>query len=392
MAADHVKEMADATWRFRHDTDVTCPKLKSIIDFTGGSISRAVSGVSSHASGALKKENKKEILTRTSKKLETLVCDECKDPVAYSYGTPEALIGVSQGCFPCGSQMKEGSTPVDYWSNGQPLPESCQRYFSLLQHSEVSVEMVEALKKDGMLTDAGDLPEPEEEMTYWDNKIQVAGQTPAPGKKSCRRVHPWPISGAPRLPTYSARVKGMASGSNIFTTFVYGSGMEDKRLNSSQYIPHPSHITQEEPRLDDYGYPIITPTTSSFIDQLQSTGRDKYSKISDFSQVINGPPERLAVSSEGTNFRTSVYGAVLTRRPLASQLSARRISHSVSAPASVSPRRRMANGSDNRIIGEEATVRPKSFGVVFDDGTTPRFNLAGTTFDIKNEFATTMSE
>jgi hypothetical protein len=52
----------------------------------------------------------------------------------------------------------------------------------------------------------------------------------------------------------------------------------------------------------------------------------------------------------------------------------------------------MANGSDNRIIGEDATVRPKSFGVVFDDGTTPRFNLAGTTFDIKNEFATTMSE
>ena len=27
LAADHLKEMADATWRFRQDTDLTCPSI-----------------------------------------------------------------------------------------------------------------------------------------------------------------------------------------------------------------------------------------------------------------------------------------------------------------------------------------------------------------------------
>ena len=248
-------------------------------------------------------------------------CDACKNPVLYAYGSPEIFVGVAQGCYPRGTQLKEGNSFVNYWTDGKPLSKSCQDYFMLIQHSDISVEMFDALQKAGVITEGGELPNQDllshGESASWNNSIHRE----QPACKTKKRVHPWPIAGAPRLTTNSSRIKGMGSGINLVSTSSYGAGVHDKTGHCSQYLPHPAHITTEEPLLDVWGYPIIPPTTRSELDQLQSAAK---AKVVGSKTVARCHSEALSVSKESADFRISPYGAVLTRRALVSQNSPRR--------------------------------------------------------------------
>ena len=228
-------------------------------------------------------------------------CEACRSPVVYTYGSPNVFAGVAQGCFPRGTQLREGSSLVNYFSDGKPVSNSCHVYFSSLKQSEVSEEIIEALQAAGMI----------KEGEHSNQSFSFAGSEVASHRR--RRVNPWPISGAPRLPTNSARIKGLGSGINYLSTSTVGVGVEDKRSMESQYIPQTCHLTIEEPRKDIYGYPIIVPTTCSAVEQLQNSARAKVTE--------KRPPPLSAISSGTPNFRISSSGAVLARPPFASQLS-----------------------------------------------------------------------
>jgi hypothetical protein len=348
------------------------------------SVSRATSSescVSGRGQVAEPEEETDSLFLRVS------CCEACKSAVLFSYGpsNKEVFVGVAQGCYPRGTQLHECNVLVDYWSDGKPLSQSCVNYFSRMKHAEVSGEMLQALQKVGVLTQDGEMINEEtksklETSTDWNPDAEVSeemlqalqkvegltqdGETineetkskletstdwnlAQPSKQAVKRVHPWPVAGAPRLPTSSARVKGMGSCTTILSAAAYGVGVHYKTGNASQYIPHPAHITLESPALDMHGNLVLQKPTCSALDQLQSSAKSK---------ALKGiPPDLPSGFSQGPNFRMNPYGAVLSRRPLVSQLSARRIS--ASAPASCPPRPRIIVDNAGSIANTKADAK-----------------------------------
>lgn len=238
-------------------------------------------------------------------RLQPFYCEACGDPVAYSFGSPEIFAGVAQGCYPSRMQLREAGRSVDYVADRRRLSRRCHAYFSQLPHSDVSEAIFEALQNAGVLTNSGELADDRRSRSVqkdallsleWSNPVLGSGR---------KRVHPWPISGAPRLPTSSARIKGMASGGNFVSSSLCGIGVEDKTGNVSQYIMNPSDLTNED-YSDNFEAIKVSPTK----------------KISQRGQ--HGFDGRISLST-APNFKLSPYGAVLSRRPLTSQFSARRV-------------------------------------------------------------------
>ena len=309
------------------------------------SLSRAASaesGVSGRGQVAEPEEETDSLFLRVS------YCEACKSAVLFSYGktNKEVFVGVAQGCYPRGTQLHECNVLVDYWSDGKPLSQSCVNYFSRMKHAEVSGEMLQALQKAGVLTQDGEMIN-EESVELVQRKPSTDLDTylqNGPSKPAVKRVHPWPVSGAPRLPTSSARVKGMGSCTTVLSAAAYGVGEHYKTGHASQYIPHPAHITVESPALDMHGNPVLPKPTCSALDQLQSSAKSK--------ALQSIPPDLPSVFLQGPMFRMNPYGAVLSRRPLVSQLSARRIS--ASAPASGPPRPRIIVDNAGSIANRKA--------------------------------------
>ena len=349
-------------------------------------------------------------------------CAACRNPVAYSYGSaPEVFVGVSQGCYPRGTQLREGESMVNYWSDGTPLGPTCHTYFSSLLHAEVSEQMVQALKEAGMLSERGEIPseEVEEDTLMWENSQDI---THSPRTK--RRAEPWPSSRAPFQSTRNARIKSMGSANIYLSKSASAVGtLQDRKNMEVQYIPHPSHLTVEAYR-DAAGFPIpisLRATTSSKIDQLQSAARMRANR----GAPDPGAPAAIsAVAFKPQNWKVGPYGAMLSRQSLATTQSARRLavkkvqswesqfsreedaydpennrgSCSVSAPASGPPRTRTSvsgaygereeaekapsASGDGDVFRTQSSPTPgrtlssgnmkaRGAGVVFDDGTAP---------------------
>ena len=296
------------------------------------SVSRATSSescVSGRGQAAEPEEETDSLFLRVS------YCEACNSAVLFSYGpsNKEVFVGVAQGCYPRGTQLHECNVLVDYWSDGKPLSQSCVNYFSRMKHAEVSGEMLRALQKVGVLTQDGEMINGETKSkleTSTDSNADWQNDLTQPSKQAVKRVHPWPVAGAPRLSTSSARVKGMGSCTTILSAAAYGVGVHYKAGNASQYIPHPAHITVESPALDMHGNLVLPKPTCSTLDQLQF-----YAKSKALQRI---PPDLPSGFLQGPNFRMNPYGAVLSRRPLVSQLSARRISASAPASGPARPR------------------------------------------------------
>ena len=304
-------------------------------------------------------------------------CEACGDPVAYSFGSPEVFTGVAQGCYPRGVQLREAGQSVDYFADRRRLSKRCHAYFSQLPHSEVSEAMFEALQRAGIVTQAGGLADVRSSRSEQNETSSMQGSRNLVSGSDQKWVHPWPIAGALRLSTSSARVKGMGSGGNFVSLSACGLGVEDKTGYESQRIPNPVHLTSEE-------------------------------HISD-SQSFTLPPSKPGVGHTqpifmAPTFKLSPYGAVLSRRPQTSQLSARRTSHqhrscqnedaempvplsarrhAVSAPASAPSRLSDMKSAVESVPASDLLRMPstddkyvKGAAVVFDDGSAPRAAVA----------------
>ena len=153
-----------------------------------------------------------------------------------------------------------------------------------------------------------------------------------------------------------------------------GIGVEDKTGYESQYISNPVHLTSEEHIGDSQSF-TLSPTKMS------------------------GAGHTVSIFMAPT-FKLSPYGAVLSRRPQTSQLSARRTSHqhrycqnedaeipgfpsarrhAVSAPASGPPRLSDMKSAVESVPASDLLCQTstddksvKGAAVVFDDGSAPR--------------------
>lgn len=310
-----------------------------------------------------------------SSRLKSFYCEACGDPVAYSFGMPEVFAGVAQGCYPKGKQLTEAGISVDYFADRRRLSRKCHAYFSQLSHSDVSEAIIEALQSAGVLTNSCELSDYTKPHSEQKEAILLDQVSNAPIGSGKKRVHPWPISGAPRLTTSSARIKGMASGGNLLSSSVYGIGA-DKPAYVSHHLMNSSDLTRE-----------------SQPDNVQAITASP-SKITKWGHPI-GSDNRISVSAPA--FKLSPYGAVLSRRPTTMEISSRRIPRQHAdikdrdEPAISLPQNE-AQGSEGPrpLVGRTQSLaagellrssvggcKPiKEAAVLFDDGSAPRTELA----------------